>query len=157
MRKIICSIAAVLCCCSAAQADCCVISAGSNITSTAVGVVSSASGNTMPYVYVTNTCCVATVDEATLAAWAAKKAVESQLDWFDRGKVIKLNREDLDAMQERINKLCEWAKTLSNHILRTAYINWAQNANEVIAARRLTLDKLDVAKSLVTGLPTPPQ
>lgn len=139
MRNIIYSIAALVLCSSAAYADCCV-------TDTTAGFVVLSCGN----------CVTITPDESTLAAWAAKKAVNSQLDWFDKNKVAKLNREDLDAMQDRVQKLCGWTTTLSNHIFRDAYIDWVNNANSVIAARRLTLDQLDVAKSLVTGLPSPP-
>lgn len=104
------------------------------------------------------TCCVAVQpDEATLAAWAAKKAVAAQLDWYDEKKVEKLERADLDALQARVDALCKWAKTLSNHIFATAYADWSSNATSKIEERRKTLDKIDVAKSLVTGLPTPPE
>ena len=102
-------------------------------------------------------CCTATVDEATLAKWAAKKAVAAQLDWFDEDKVKKLGRADLDALQVRVNDICKWAETLSNHILASAYYEWGTNATSGLNERRRTLDKIDIAKSLVTGLPIPPE
>ena len=103
------------------------------------------------------TCCgVATPDDATLASWAAKKAVASQLDWFDEKKVERLDRSDLDSLQARVDEVCKWAKTLSNHIFAAAYAEWGMFATSKLEERRRSLDKLDVAKSLVTGLPTPP-
>lgn len=100
---------------------------------------------------------VVSPDEATLTAWAAKKAVSAQLDWFDEKKVEKLDRSDVDAMQARVDALCKWAKTLSNHIFAAAYAEWGSSATSKLEERRRSLDKIDVAKSLVTGLPTPPE
>lgn len=109
------------------------------------------------YATTSGDCCVtSTPDEATLAAWAAKKAVAAQLTWFDEAKVAKLERTDLDALQVRVDDICKWARTLSNHIFATAYAEWGSNAYDKIEERRRSLDKIDVAKILVTGLPTPP-
>lgn len=80
-----------------------------------------------------------------LSAWAAKKAVEHQLNWFDEKEVAKLDRVKLDALQERVDVLCKWAKTLSNHIFANAYAEWGQQVTSKLNERRSTLDKLDVA------------
>lgn len=106
----------------------------------------------------TSTCCtVSAPDEATLAAWAAKKAVAAQLTWYDEDKVKKLDREDLDALQARIDGICTWAKTLSNRIFGNAYAEWGIAATSKLNERRKTLDQIDIAKSFITGLPTPPE
>lgn len=105
-----------------------------------------------------STCCtVSGPDEATLAAWAAKKAVAAQLTWYDEDKVKKLDREDLDALQARIDGICTWAKTLSNRIFGNAYAEWGILATSKLNERRKTLDQIDIAKSFITGLPTPPE
>jgi hypothetical protein len=97
-------------------------------------------------------------DESTLASWAARKAVESQQDnWLEDKKISKLTREELDAAVARLTKLREWAKGLSNHIIADAYCNWIDARNAELATRRANLDKLDVALTLVKGLPTPPE
>lgn len=105
----------------------------------------------------TATCCVSQPDDSTIAHWAASKAVAAQLDWYDEKKVDKLDRAELDAMQARVDEVCKWAKTLSNHIFASAYAAWGQKATSKLEERRHSLDKLDVAKSLVTGLPSPPE
>jgi hypothetical protein len=126
-------------CCTVTSSCCTVVSAGTN--------------------YISGTSCCATVvpDEATLAAWAARKAVEIQLNWFDKDKVKKLERDDIDALQIRVDAICKWAKTLSNHISVRAYAEWGADATSKLEERRQSLDKLDVAKSLVVGLPVPPE
>lgn len=102
-------------------------------------------------------CCTSSgPDDSTIARWAAKKAVARQLDWYDEKKVEKLDRTSLDEMQERIDALCKWAQSLSNHIFRSAYIEWGADATYKLNERRQFLDKMDVAESLVTGLPKPP-
>jgi hypothetical protein len=96
--------------------------------------------------------------ESTLAAWAARKAVENQQSaWWDEKKVEKLTREELDARAERLATIRKWADTLSNHIFASAYRTWAAEREQELATRRQTLDQLDVALSLVKGLPTPPE
>ena len=131
-----------------AQTGCCTSSStGAVYTSTGAVVISAAS----------SCCLVATPDDATLAAWAAKKAVEAQLDWLGKETEIeKYDRAKVDELQARVDDLCKWAKTLSNHIFRDAYAEWGSRATHKLNERRASLDKLDVAKSLVTGLPTPP-
>ncbi len=96
--------------------------------------------------------------EVSLARWAARKAVESQLDWLGTSKQIeKYDRAKLDALQARVDGLVKWAEKLSNHILRDVYCEWAREATKALEERRATLDKLDVAKAIVSGLPTPPE
>jgi|ERR1700694_620927 len=97
-------------------------------------------------------------DESVLASWAARKAVESQQSkWWNERKVSDLTREEVDQRTERLTALKVWAKTLSNHIFSTAYIAWADERLAALNGRRSDLDKLDVALSLVRGLPTPPE
>lgn len=108
-------------------------------------------------VHLSGQCCVSSApDETTIAGWVARNAVNRQLDWYDEKKVEKLDRAALDEMQERVDALCKWAATLSNHIFRKAYIEWGTDATMALEHRRQYLDKLDVAESLVGGLPTPP-
>lgn len=111
--------------------------------------------------YLTSNICCNTISitpsEETLAAWAARKAVAAQLTWFDADKLKNMSREDIDKQQQRIDEILKWAKTLSNHIFATAYGTWGAAATSKIEDRRRDLDKFDVAKSIVTGLPTPPE
>jgi hypothetical protein len=104
------------------------------------------------------TCCTMSYDDGSLASWAARKAVESQQGawWGDDKTVGKLTREEVDARQERLEALQKWAKTLSNHIFCDAYVQWANSRLSELATRRRSLDQLDVALSVVKGLPQPP-
>jgi hypothetical protein len=102
-------------------------------------------------------CCSATVDDSTLASWAAKKAVESQQSSWWKGKVSDLSREEVDTRTARLTALKDWAKGLSNHIFAQAYCDWADQRLDELAERRKSLDQLDVALSLVKGLPVPPE
>jgi hypothetical protein len=121
------------------------------------GTVSSC-GNCVYVSLGTSSCCTATIDDSTLASWAAKKAVESQQSvWWDEKKVKDLTREEVDARAAKLTALKAWAKGLSNHIFADAYCNWADARAADLAGRRQTLDQLDVALSLVKGLPTPPE
>ena len=130
--------------------------------SSCVVTLSSSPVNTVSnYYVVTNGCCNANVvspSDDTLASWAAKKAVESQQGtWWDLKKVKDLSREELDARSAKLDALVVWAKTLSNHIFGDAYCNWALARKSELATRRASLDQLDIALSLVKGLPTPPE
>lgn len=102
--------------------------------------------------------CNSAPDEGTLARWAADHAVSAQLgaSWPDKKAIGKLDRAGIDALAARIDTLRKWAQKLSNHIIRDSYIRWAQNEESLVDVRRSTLDKLDVAKGLVTGLPALP-
>jgi hypothetical protein len=102
-------------------------------------------------------CATYSIDDTTLASWAAKKAVESQQSaWWDEKKVKDLTREEVDARAAKLTALKAWAKGLSNHIFADAYCNWVDMRSADLAGRRQSLDQLDVALSLVKGLPTPP-
>lgn len=103
-------------------------------------------------------CCTSSgPDDSTIAAWAAKKAVARQLDWFNEKEAEKFDRAKVDEFQAKVDALCKWAKTLSNHIFSQAYVDWGVKATAKLDERRHYLDKLDVAESLITGLPTPPE
>jgi len=149
MRKLLLSSVALVALASSAHAQC---NSGCATTS---GVITCGNCTTTSI----SSCCYvnAAPDESTLATWAARKAVESQQgDWWNEKKVDKLTREELDSRADRLTELKKWAKTLSNHIFAAAYSNWATEREGELAARRQTLDQLDVALSLVKGLPQPP-
>jgi len=106
----------------------------------------------------TASCCTTTISDTTLAEWATRKAVESQQStWWNVKKVSDLSRDELDARAKKLEALVAWAKTLSNHIFSAAYCDWAAARQSELTIRRTTLDQLDVALSLVKGLPTPPE
>lgn len=127
-------------------AQCC-----ANYTSN-IGTTTLSSGNSICV-----NCGQLTPDESTIAAWAARKSVNRQLDWFVDKEVEKADRATIDELQKRVDDICKWAKDLSNHIFRKAYMDWGTDATTKLEVRRHTLDKLDVAESLITGLPTPPK
>lgn len=104
-----------------------------------------------------SSCCTQAPSEETMAKWAAAKAIEIQLNWFDEKKIKEADRATIDALQVRVDELCKWAKTLSNHIFSSAYLEWGKKATAIIEERRLFLDKMEVVKSLVIGLPIPPE
>lgn len=109
------------------------------------------------YVTTSACCTTGTPSEETIATWAAKRAVAAQLTWFEPDKVKSLSREDIDKQQQRVDEIRKWAKTLSNQILATAYAGWGADATFKLQERRNELDKYDLVKSLVIGLPTPPE
>ena len=152
MRKLLLTSVALIALTGAANAQC--PGGGAPVQYGTCTSTSSASGCDASGSYATVT---DSPDESALASWAARKAVEHQQStWWDETKVDKLTREQLDARTERLNALQRWARGLSNHIFGEAYVQWANDRLSELARRRITLDQLDVALSLVKGLPTPP-
>ena len=102
--------------------------------------------------------CQSKPDDNQLAAWVASKAVEwQQSGWWGEKKVEDLSRSEVDERTARLTALEKWTKTLSNHVFAHAYEEWVRARSRELEERRQVLDNLDVAKSLITGLPVPPK
>lgn len=135
--------------------SCCVLISGSGSSTTGNLNVNSSVCVRSDGLYVS--CGGIQPDDNQIAAWAASKAVEGQqAQWWNEKKVSELSRAELEARIIRLNALCKWAETLSNHVFAHAYQQWARDRLVELENRRQTLDNLDVAKSIITGLPTPP-
>jgi autotransporter translocation and assembly factor TamB len=88
-----------------------------------------------------------------VASWAVSLQLRG---WLSKDE-DKLTREDVKDRQEKLKVLCDWIKTVENHVYAQAYTQWAQSMAIKLNSASNRLDHNEIASALLLhGLPALP-